>query len=232
MTVTNHYSEATSMRAMQRLTTTERQPEPMKDTVEQLATRVSTGNQNDHATISAYIEELDAIEPRFSSGMLGLLDQMGIGFRLAEMNLTVSIMQGMRMGHPDPSLPMEFAAQAVMTHSLSSMSHSAKYECGKGDQQIRRSHPDAAPDILGSNLDAINRYYQSLATAIMALDAAMTDESYQSAITNFIAWAGTQENFESVLACALEHKTIDTGYLQAILALQSETATALQTGAI
>lgn len=207
----------------------------MNHSAERLAKKIGPFTRYGISGARISINQVDLIEPRFSSRVFELFNEMGTNHVFARDRIVRGLYEGM-LGRNKVRLVMQ---ESLLYHSaylvesiMGTVGPAPSIECCVNvAQRIRVLHPELQVDVFENDLAALNRYYHPFMAAMFVLGERGGEECVGE-IAAFIAWAGQQDDLDGALALAWRTSTIDVVSLQDMVDLLDSTHGSLNSGVI
>lgn len=203
----------------------------MTSAADQLAKKIGLYTRYGISGALNIIEDVDRIEPRFSRSVLALLDAMGPD----SIYLRGRVIQALYDGVNDRDRARRVLHEMILGYAelqvemivgdigqAPSIGWYINVSC-----RIESERPEFAVDVFEQDLETLTRHYYPLALAVDWLVRSNSDE-----VTDFVTWAGQQDDMNEVLALAWEQRHVDPVKLQEIVELRKEAHGSLRNGVI
>jgi hypothetical protein len=227
----------------------------MKATVDELVMQVSTSSPTEQDTVRRHIEELDAIDIRFSTIALRLFTEskgkLAVSYVLSKLRSwivdsgTMTSAKEIAAHRKDQydldyyTAPLVVLEGAMAAKSVATMTIPAEYTlpsmiraASDADSRLTRRGISNRPDLMLASSDELNVYFRPLAVAGIILDIEKSAQPFIRKAPDFLSWARNQPNLDEVLAAALQAKSLHPHTIEAIANMRHATPSALHSGLI
>lgn len=227
----------------------------MKTTVDELVMQMSTSSPTEQETIRRHIEELDAIDSRFSAIALRLFTEckgkLAVAYVLSKfrswlvddgtMTTAKEIAKHRKeqYGLDYYNAPLIVLEGVMACKSVSTMELTAEYRvpamiraATDADFRLTRRGISNRPDLMVATPEELDAYFRPLAVAGILLDVEDDANRFIQEGPDFLSWARNQPNLNEVLAAALQAKSLSPETIEAFVGMKKATPQSLHDGLI
>lgn len=227
----------------------------MKTTVDELVMQISTSSPTEQETVRRHIEDLDAIDDRFSSIALRLFTEskgnVAVAYVLSKFRSwiansgTMTSAKEIAAHRKDQydldyyNAPLVVLEGAMAAKSVATMAMPAEYTrpsmiraASDADFRLTRRGISNRPDLMLASSDELDAYFRPLAVAGIILGIEESTKRFVQEAPEFLSWARKQPNLDEVLAAALQAKSLSPETIEAFVAMQKTTPQPLHDGLI